>query len=277
MEKWKPQAGDHVYHVCEFELDSCEMRKKGMEGFKRWGYEVVESVIVDKYIWRSKAGSATIGWASELIRRDVGKVTENNKMFYWKANDFGTIAFRTLTEAAQLAEGRVKLAHAALHETRIEGRPMYRNWLHWEKAEHKVTITQGEVKAEKQELPPTEQQKSKRKPNWVAPRKAVLSEELYIQWRDGEISAAAGAEKLGVTDMTFLKYGKEMLEQRGETKKVLSRPLPENFDKMYQEWKDGNISLAKAAKACKMEYSSFRFQANKRKQKASRNHNPQER
>lgn len=79
MEKWKPQAGDHVYHVCEFELDSCEMRKKGMEGFKRWGYEVVESVIVDKYIWRSKSGSTTSGWASELIRRDVGKVTEKTR------------------------------------------------------------------------------------------------------------------------------------------------------------------------------------------------------
>ncbi len=264
MERWKPQAGDHVYHVCEFKLDSYEMKKRDMEGFKNWGYEVVESVIVDKYTWRSKTGSATIGWQSELIRRDIGKTTDANKTFYWKENDFGTVAFRTLAEAVQLAEGRIKLAHAALHETRIEGRPMYRNWLHWEKFKSEVAAAQGAAKAQKQKLPPAEQKPKQKRPD---KRKAVLSEELYIQWRDGKISAAAGAEKLGVTDMTFLKYGKEMLEQRGETRKEISRPLPENLDKMYQEWKDGNISLAKAAKACKMQYSSFRFQVSKRKRK----------
>jgi len=270
MERWKPQAGDHVYHVCEFRLDSYEMRKKDIEGFKCWGYEVVESVIVDKYTWRSKAGSATIGWASELIRRDVGKITDANRMFYWKENDFGTVAFRTLAEAIQQAEGRIKLACAALHETRIEDQPMYRNWLHWEKDTFETDIVSKDNKEEATKTEKIKQPLSEQKPKQKRPaqRKAVLSEELYIQWRDGRISAAAGAEKLGVTDMTFLKYGKEMLEQRGETRKEISRPLPENFEKMYQKWKEGDISMANAARACGMSYSSFQFQARKRKRKA---------
>ncbi len=36
-----------------------------------------------------------------------------------------------------------------------------------------------------------------------------------------------------------------------------SRPLPDNFNEMYQEWREGRLSMRAAAKACGMPHSSF--------------------
>lgn len=41
-------------------------------------------------------------------------------------------------------------------------------------------------------------------------------------------------------------------------------PLPENFDDVYNRWKNGKISGVAAAKECGMPLSSFRYRANKR-------------
>lgn len=41
-------------------------------------------------------------------------------------------------------------------------------------------------------------------------------------------------------------------------------PLPENFDDVYNRWKNGKISGVAAAKECGMPLSSFRYRADKR-------------
>lgn len=38
-------------------------------------------------------------------------------------------------------------------------------------------------------------------------------------------------------------------------------PLPDNFHKIYQQWKSGKITGVSAAKACNMPMSTFRYQA----------------
>ena len=40
-----------------------------------------------------------------------------------------------------------------------------------------------------------------------------------------------------------------------------SRPLPENFDKVYQEWRFGRITGTEAARKCQMPLSTFRYRA----------------
>lgn len=39
------------------------------------------------------------------------------------------------------------------------------------------------------------------------------------------------------------------------------RPLPENFHRLYQQWKQGEITGTAAAKACNMPLSTFRYRA----------------
>ena len=252
-QKWTPKIGDHVYHVSEFHLTDYELRKKNLEGFKNWGLEVVESVITEPYIWKSRKGSALTGWASEVFKREVGAVTEGNRKFYWKDVDFGRDVFQTSQEAMRQAEARTKMAESALHETRYERRPMYKNWMHWKvlKAERKNTNHE------------TVRNVTRR--NQACRRKAVLPEELYIKWRDGEITAVAGAEELGVSEMTFASYVKEMLKERGETHKQKKniKPLSERFKRAYKRWKNGEISTYAAVQESGLGYSTFRYQAKK--------------
>jgi DNA invertase Pin-like site-specific DNA recombinase len=40
-----------------------------------------------------------------------------------------------------------------------------------------------------------------------------------------------------------------------------SKPLPDNFHSIYQQWKSGEISGVAAAKACEMPVSTFRYKA----------------
>lgn len=252
---WEPQAGEHVYHICEFNLSLCEMRKKGIDGFRNWGYEVVESVMVEKYTWRSKSGSATIGWKSELVRRDVGNVTEETKCFYWKTGDLGKLVFAHMKEAVAQAEERTKMAERALHEPRYERRPMYKNWMYW-----KVPQLEGVRENTKhKEVEKVERRSQMRR------RKAVLPEDLYIRWRDGEISAVAGAEELGVSEMTFASYAKEMLAERGETHKQKTnvKPVSERFKRAYERWKNGEIPTYAAVQESGLCYATFRYQAKK--------------
>lgn len=46
-------------------------------------------------------------------------------------------------------------------------------------------------------------------------------------------------------------------------------PLPENFDDVYERWKNGKISGVAAAKECGMPLTSFRYRADKRDSKNS--------
>ena len=51
--KWTPQIGDHVYHICEYNVMDIELKIKGLEGFRTYGIEVVESVVLRPYRWKS--------------------------------------------------------------------------------------------------------------------------------------------------------------------------------------------------------------------------------
>lgn len=47
--RWAPQIGDHVYHICEYNVMDIELKIKGLEGFRTYGIEVVESVVEKPY------------------------------------------------------------------------------------------------------------------------------------------------------------------------------------------------------------------------------------
>ena len=252
--KWMPKLGDHVYHVCEFRLTEYELRKKNLEGFKNWGLEVVESVITEPYVWKSRKGSALTGWASEVINREVGTVTEGNRKFYWKDLDFGRDVFRTPQEAMNQAEARTKMAESALHETRYERRPMYKNWLRWKLALAVIVPAKSVL-----------QQETPAKKKRVVKKKAVLSEELYVMWRDGKITTAAGAEKLGVAEVTFSNYAREMLIARGE-KHQLKKPVPERVMRAYERFKNKEITKAEAILESGLPRATFDYQVKKLKQ-----------
>ena len=46
-----------------------------------------------------------------------------------------------------------------------------------------------------------------------------------------------------------------------------ARPLPENFDSIYHQWKQGRITGKDAAKECNLALSSFRYKANEYEKK----------
>lgn len=237
-----PQAGDHVWHVSCFKLTAGELIRKGLEGFRSWGFEVIESVLEEPYIERRPNGTTTILWIAKVVKREVGEETRENSCILCKAQDFGTIVFWTQQEAARQAEKQMKRAELALSGSKFEQRPMYRNWEHWSgngNARKRSTLYRTGM------------------------RKAELPEELYIQWRDGELSAADGARALGVTEVTFTKYARERLAERKETRTPLGgrKPLPEKFYDIYVEWEKGNITMAEAARKCGMKWQTFRLHA----------------
>lgn len=44
------------------------------------------------------------------------------------------------------------------------------------------------------------------------------------------------------------------------------KPLPDNFDAVYEEWKDGDITAVDAAKQCGMPVSTFKYRAKRYKE-----------
>ena len=237
-----PQAGDHVWLVDSFKLTAGELIRKGLEGFRSWGFEVIESVLEEPYTERRPDGTTAMMWIAKVVKREVGAETKGNSYILCREQDFETVAFWTPQEAAQQAEKRTKRAELALLESKFEQRPMYRNWEHWSgngNARKRSTLYRTGM------------------------RKVELPEELYIQWRDGELSAAAGAKELGVTEVTFTKYARERLAEREETRTPLGgrKPLPEKFYDIYVEWEKGNITMAEAARKCGMKWQTFRLHA----------------
>lgn len=100
MERWKPAVGDHVYHICEYNVMDIELKIKGLEGFRTYGIEVVESVVEKPYRWKS----CGMGCTTVCEKREVGD--NANNLFFWKPSDYGKRLFATREEAAALAEQR---------------------------------------------------------------------------------------------------------------------------------------------------------------------------
>lgn len=258
-----PQVGDHVWHVDRFKLNAGEMRRKGLEGFRDWGYEVVESVLEKEYLENRTDGTAALVWIADTVKREVGAITPKNRYILWREQDFGTIVFRTAKEAARSAEAHSKQAELGLNESAFERRPMYKNWKHWMPEQETAAIGRTAAAAVAADLV------VKKKP--AAPRdrkrKAELPEELYIRWRDGKITAKEGATELGVALVTFTKYGEERLKERGEVRTRMLRyapnrlPLPENFCDVYEQWEAGELTTAESARTCGMNWTTFRNRA----------------
>lgn len=258
-----PQVGDHVWHVDRFKLNAGEMRRKGLEGFRDWGYEVVESVLEKEYLENRTDGTAAPVWTADTVKREVGAVTPKNRYILWRVQDFGTVVFQTAKEAARSAEARSKQAELGLHESAFERRPMYKNWKHWMPEQEIAAINRTAADAVAEE--PVVQKKSAAQR--VRKRKAELSEDLYIRWRDGKITAKDGAEALGIALVTFIKYGKEQLKERGEVRTRMKPyapnrlPLPENFCDVYEQWEAGELTTAESARKCGMNWTTFRNRA----------------
>lgn len=253
------EIGTHVYHVCEFSLSRSEMRMRGIEGFRNWGIEVVESVIVGTYTWRLDSGITMPGWVSEVVKREVAVTAQKN--FYWKESDFGKEVFLTKFEAACRAEERAKLIQMGIKEDKYSQRPLYKNWAHWKdlhrgemEIEADRRVTAGIKKEQHHTLP------------------ARFSMDVYEEWKNG-LSNTQAAIKCRMPISTFVGYAKRLMKERGEKRTQTSRggaqrrTLPENFNDIYEEWENGNLKPGKAALACGMSYSSFMYQAKKMHQK----------
>lgn len=85
--EWNPKIGDKVYCVCEYYTSDYAMRYKGLEGFRNYGLEVVESIVKYPYKWKSGG----LGCVSVCLHREVGD--NANNLFYWKKSDLGTRLF----------------------------------------------------------------------------------------------------------------------------------------------------------------------------------------
>lgn len=253
MTEWNPKIGDKVYCVCEYYTSDYTMRYKGLEGFRNYGLEVVESIVKSPYKWKSGG----LGCVSVCLHREVGD--NANNLFYWKKSDLGTRLFPTREEAAAVADVRAHNMDLGMWGKKYENRPMYKNWLHWNDEEKKA-----QKKQETQKI--TQKQVQKPKRNRVYKRKNELPEELYTRWRDGKITAVDAAKEIGVSCTTFEKYALEILKARGEIHTYASnkKGLPEGFNEAYEEWKAGKINEAEAGKKCKMNHARFRREAIKR-------------
>lgn len=242
MTEWSPKIGDKVYCVCEYYTSDYTMRYKGLEGFRNYGLEVVESIVKSPYKWKSGG----LGCVSVCLHREVGD--NANNLFYWKKSDLGARLFATREEAAAVADVRAHNMDLGLWGKKYENRPMYKNWLHWNDEEKKV-----QKKQETQKIT----QKPKR--NRVYKRKNELPEELYTRWRDGKITAVDAAKEIRVSCTTFEKYAQEILKARGETHTYASnkKGLPGNFEEVYPKWRDGEYTNAQAAKLLNLPQTTF--------------------
>lgn len=140
-QKWVPKIGDHVWHVCEYVVSSATLKAKGLEGFRNYGIEVVESVVKAPYHWEN----ADQGCMSVSERREVGD--NANSEFYWKVSDYGRSVFSTKEEAAVLAGERAHDMNRGISSTKYISRPMYKNWMHWNDEAGRKIARQAEAKA----------------------------------------------------------------------------------------------------------------------------------
>lgn len=245
MERWKPAVGDHVYHVCEYNVMDIELKIKGLEGFRTYGIEVVESVVEKPYRWKS----CGMGCVTACEKREVGD--NANNLFFWKPSDYGKRLFATQEEAAALAEQRANDMDHGLG-SKYDNRPMYKNWKKWG------------VK----DLP--EPPKEEKKPRKRRAANSPLPENFegaYSRWRDGELTTVQAALAVEMPQSSFSVAAARELEKRGETHtcrtRGRNRKLPENFNDVYEEWENGEISTAEAGRKLGMDYKSFKCHAKK--------------
>lgn len=230
MGDWKPKIGDRIYHICEYRISNYELKKKDLEGFANYGIEVVESVIKQPYKWKSGG----MGWESVSEKREVGNNANNT--FYWKKADAGTQFFATRDEAAASADVRAHNMEISAWGTRFENRPMYKNWMHWgDKRTFKAK------NAKPHQLPES------------------FSMATYEKWINGEITAKQAGAMCGMAESTFAVHGYKLAKERGDhrKKKKWHKPLPENYNDVYERYEEGQITEKEAAKECNVHTNTF--------------------
>lgn len=253
MSKNGPHRLEITFGMCVYALNNVTLKAKGLEGFRNHGVEVVESVVKSPYHWKN----ADQGCMSVSERRDVGD--NANSEFYWKVSDYGCSVFPTKEEAAVLAGERAHDMDHGLLSAKYNCRPMYKNWMHWSDEEGRKIAKQIAVKA-----------KVKRGPQ----RKPLPEgfEKAYAGWRNGELSNAEAARACGMPQTSFQEAAKRDLVKRGEVREKFKftrkhRTLPDDFQRVYEKWRSGKLTIAEAARECAMDYASFYTRAHKMMQK----------
>lgn len=242
--RWAPQIGDHVYHICEYNVMDIELKIKGLEGFRTYGIEVVESVVEKPYRWKS----CGMGCTTVCEKREVGD--NANNLFFWKPSDYGKRLFATREEAAALAEQRANDMDHGLG-SRYDNKPMYKNWKKWG------------VK-DLPELPKKEKKPKRKRAHAPLPEGF---EDVYSRWRDGELTTVQAALEIEMPQSSFSVAAARELKKRGETHtyraRGRSRELPEDFNNVYEEWENGEIGITEAGRKLGMDYKSFKHHAEK--------------
>ena len=243
-----PSVGDHVYHICNYNVGNAALHEKGLDGFRNYGIEVVEGKVERNLTDPEMNTVMTI-----VEKRNLSK--GESDIYFWEVEDFGKKVFTSREEAAKYADKRAyDMDHA--YGNKFDQKPMYKNWKHWGLNLPPVTKVNKITK-------PTTARKSRkgfrRKPlpdNFDA---------VYEKWRDGDYTNAQAAKLLNMPQSTFSEATKAELKKRGEKHSLKNvgqrKELPEGFNDVYEDWESGEISAAEAARKLGMEYTTFLYRA----------------
>ncbi|WP_458400238.1 recombinase family protein, partial [Mailhella sp.] len=77
----------------------------------------------------------------------------------------------------------------------------------------------------------------------------VLQVLSFVAQKERENIRQRQAEGIAVAKMKGTRFGRE------------PRPLPENFQKIYESWKEGKLTTSEAARRCGMARSTYRYRA----------------
>lgn len=240
-----PSVGDHVFHICNYNVGNATLNKKGLDGFRNYGIEVVEGRVERNLTDPEMDTVMTIVEKRNLSKGESG-------IYFWDVEDFGKKVFTSREEAAKYADKRAyDMDHA--YGNKFEQKPMYKNWKHW-------GLNLPPVTKVNKFAPDTKKRKG------FQPRPLPENfEEVYPKWRDGEYTNAQAAQLLNLPQTTFSDVVRRELKKRGEKHIIknqgIKKPLPEGFNDVYEEWECGEINGAEAARKLGMEYTTFLYRA----------------
>ncbi len=274
--KWQPNIGDHVWHVAEYLTTASGMRKRGLKGFRPYGLEVVESEIT------SILDNGTFTALGVATSERIGNI-EATDIFKWSQDDLNKIVFLDCKSAAEMAQLRIRdMEHGNIGNV-YENKPMYKNWLHlantdktpvlkskkyvhvfpdgWDMDVYNEWLKGLSARLHLANTDKTPVLKSKK---YVHVFPDGWDMDVYNEWLKG-LSARQAAEKCGLNTSTFAVHARRLAKERGDTKiaaPTSSRPkrvLPDNFNDVCDEYRQGKISQADAARKCAMWSSTFKY------------------
>lgn len=240
--EWKPKIGDHVWHVAEYSTNVSGMRKRGLDGFRPYGLEVVESEIT------SVLDNSTYTALGIVTSDRIGNVDGSN-IFRWSQHDLGKVVFPDCMQAAEAAQLRCRDMEHGYMGNVYENRPMYKNWLHWVNTDRTPALRS-------------------RKKEYVHVLPGNWNMDVYNEWLNG-LSCKDAGKKCGVSAATFNIHARRLANERGDVRKrnLGGRKdwvvLPDNFNDVCEEYAQGLIKQSEAARKCGMTHSKFKYQFDK--------------